>query len=273
MKPQILSSTFLAFTWIVFGACNTINSDDLVIVDGVKLGTNLDNFNQQLITMSIKADTFYTKDVFYDTQELNATNTINAFRSDIFNSSTYQSENTDHYGIYFPTTWNGTNNVIGLSILLGHTDNAMGFFKSGVINITKRTKISSFIQDLSNAHIEEIAGMLSSKYGKPDTIRSYLTNFYVIEGAIVRNYKGDSSNVGDQLIWKSKYLDVRLFKGIRSQKSTFDKNKNTYSTTLEGLLEYLPTSATDIPCSSYSYISYQLHNETIKKLKLDQTKL
>src|SRR5205823_3937187 len=144
---------------------------DITVIDGVKLGMTTDEFFSQLDSLKIKQQVFYTKVLFTDLNEL-SNDKIRSYITDLFNTSEYRSKSTEHYGLYYPTTMTGTKNIIGLNILLAHTDAATAISKNGFTNVTKETSIPGISQDLSYNQIDDVTYMLSTKYGKPtDTLR------------------------------------------------------------------------------------------------------
>ena len=262
----------LILSFTLFISCKKISLKDLTVIDDIKLGMNEDAFNSQLDSLHIKQEVFYTKVIFTNLDEVD-NDRVNCYYTDIFNNSKYSSSISKTYGIYYPTNWAGTKNIIGLIVLLVHTDNAIAMTSNGYGNITKESKISGISQNLSVAQTDDIAQMLSNKYGKPlDTSKFEFTTFFVFQGNQIKDYRSDSNNVGELLTWKTKCFDIKYFKGIASTESVFNSKENTYFSIID------KTSTIDYnngerPCRSYSYIIYQLNDETIKKLQLDKPKL
>ena len=257
---------------LVFTSCQGIDKDDITIIDGVQLGMDEDAFNSQLDSLEINQDVFYTKVLFDNLDEVDDTRVRFNF-TDIFNNNKYNSSVSKTYGLYYPTNWAGTKNIIGLTVLLVHSDNALLFSNTGFGNITKEKKISGISQNIPDEQSEDIARMLSEKYGPPmDTLKSDLTTFFVFQGKQIGKFHSDNSNLGELLIWKTKCIDIRYFKGIESSETFFNKNLKGYFTILD------KSSSIDYDngermCRSYGYIMYQLNDETIKKMKLDKRKL
>lgn len=271
MINKILIS--IAYFILILTSCSRINPKDITVIDGIRLGMDEEIFYSQLDSLNIKQQTFYTKGIFTDLNEVDDYR-MNGYITDIFNSSKYSSTFTHTYGIYYPTVMTGTRNIIGLKVLLVHTDNALAITQNGTGNITKKSKIPALSQNLSYNQIDEIANMISTKYGKPsDTLVFELTNFFVIKKNQVKNYHSDSINIGELLIWKTKFLDIEYFKGIESLESTFNSKENTYFTIIDKSYRQIDYENGERPCRSYAYISYQLNEESIKKLELDKTKL
>lgn len=138
---------------------------------------NEEAFNSQLDSLNIKHKIFYTKVIFRNLNEVNNYR-VNCYFTDIFNDGRYTSTISKTYGIYYPTVWPNTKNIVGLTILLVHTDDALYLANSDFASITKETKISAISQNLPVRLTDEIANILSEKYGNPlDTIKSELISF------------------------------------------------------------------------------------------------
>ena len=260
------------FCLLLFASCQRINPKDITIIDGIQLGMNEDAFNSQLDSLHIRQEIFYTKVLFDNLDEVDNTR-VNCYFTDIFDNSKYNSSISKTYGIYYPTNWAETKNIIGLTVLLVHTDNALLLSSAGYGNITKESKISGISQNLSIEQTEDIAQMLSEKYGRPlDTLKFDLTTFFVFQGNQIKKHRSDDSNIGELLTWKTKFIDINYFKGIASSESVFNTKQNAYFTILDNSSK-IDYDNGERPCLSYGYIMYQLNSETIKKMQLDKRKL
>ena len=266
--------TFICFVCIILTSCNNISPKDITIIDGVKLGTTEEEFYSQCDSLKVEQKVFYTKVMFSGSDEIGESK-IQAYVTDLFNTSEYRSQSTQHYGIYYPTTLTGTKNIIGLNVLLVHTSPAWSISNSGFTYITKETNIPGISQDISYNQADDIVSMLSKKYGKPsDTLKFEFVGFYAIEGNQVREYHSDSTNVGEMIIWKTKFLDVKFYKGISSPTNTFNSKEHTYMAYFDSNpFRKIDYDKGERPCYSYSYISYMLNDVAIKKLELDKAKL
>ena len=271
-KP--LSITAAIILAISITACNRIDPKDITVIDGARLGLDLRAFYSQLDSLKVPQESFYTKTMTKDLSEV-LSSQIKFYRTDLFNTSKYSSSLTNHYGIYYPITIEGTKNVVGVNILLVHTDNALVFTDHGLINVSKETQTPLINQDISAAQVSEIEDMLATKYGKPiDTMHFYLNPFYVIQGTDIQTYHCDSTNVGDIVLWKTPYYDVRFFTGVLSSSETFKNDGHTYFTYFDNN-PFRPINYSDgeRQCRSFVYIQYQLNSEAEKKLELTNAKL
>lgn len=261
-------------TFLLFTDCNLPEPKDLTVIDGLQLGTTLDKFYTTLDSLKIQKREFYTKVVFSDIGELNS-NKITGYVTTIFNSNKYSSASTQHYGLYWPAINTGTQNVIGLQVLLSHTDNAAIINKEGIVHLTRENHIPAISQEISYNLDFDIPNMLSKKYGKPFEKKRYIpANFYVLEGSQIKEYAGDSTNKGDLTIWKTKYFDIKYFEGLLSRKRTFNNKTNSYMYYFQNdAADHVDLENGEEPCYAYCYISYVLNKETIKKLSLDKPKL
>jgi hypothetical protein len=76
------------------------------------------------------------------------------------------------------------------------------------------------------------------------------------------------------IIWKTKYLNIEYFKGIASATDTYSIKIRRYLTYPDyNPFRDIKYKEGEIPCNSYSYISYQLNDLAIKELELDKVKL
>lgn len=264
-------SLFVAFCLIIT-SCNKITKKDISIIDGVKLGTSQQDFYNQCDSLKIEQKIFYTKILFFDGDDAGESR-IKTYVTDIFNSSEYNTKDLQHFGLYYPTTLTGTKNIIGLNVLMVHTSQASSITDRGFKLLNKETPGIS--QDISYNQVDDIAKMLSKKYGNPsDTLKSAFLGFYVVEGNQIRSYHSDSTNVGEKLTWKTKFLDISLFKGISSPTNTFNLKDHTYSMYLDSNpYRKIQYENGERPCYAYTYISYILNDEAIKQLELDKIKL
>lgn len=264
----------ISFFCIILTSCNRISSKDITIIDGVKLGTSQEELYSQCDSLKVEQKLFYTKIMFSGSDEIGESK-IKAYVTDVFNTSEYRTQLTQHYGIYYPITLTGTKNIIGLNILLVHTSPASLFTNRGYTNLTKETNIPGISQDISYNQVDDIASMLSKKYGNPsDTLKFEFLRFYAIEGNQIREYHADSTNIGEMIIWKTKFLDISFFKGIDSPTNTFNSKEHTYMIYFDNNpFRKIDFDKGERPCYSYSYISYKLNDVAIKKMELDKAKL
>lgn len=266
--------TFIAFFCSILSSCNNISREDITIIDGVRLGTSKEELYSQCDSLKVEQKVFYTKVMFSSSDDVGESK-IKAYITDIFNTSEYRSQSTQHYGIYYPTTFAGTKNIIGLNVLLVHTSPALAISKRGFTYLTKETDIPGISQDISYSQTDDITSMLSKKYGKPsDTLKFEFLRFYAIEGNQIREYHSDSSNVGEMIIWKTKFLDIKFFKGISSPTNSFNSKEHSYTIYFNSNpFRKIDFDNGERPCYSYSYIAYELNDVAIKKLELDKAKL
>lgn len=253
---------------------NEIDKKDLTVIDGVQLGTSLDALYKQFDSLKVSNKIIYTKLMFSDFAE-SGKNKLKVYVTDIFNTSKYGSEETEHYGIYYPTKLTGTKNVVGLNVLLVHTAPAFLISKFEFSNLTKETQITGISQDISDEQADDIATMLSKKYGTPtDTLTFEYTKFYVLEGTQIRDYHSDSLNVGELYFWETKHVRIKYFKGIRSPNSTYNTQDHSYMTYFDSNpFRVINFENGERPCRSYSYITYELTDEAIQQLGLDKPRL
>lgn len=264
---------FILIFSIIIQSCHSISKDDVTIIDGVRLGETQQSFYKLCDSIGLMEQIFYT-DIIFNDYKLAQKSKIKCYTTNILNFSEYRTPKTQHYGIYYPITLGGTDYIIGLNVLLIHTGQAVSRTKSGIYNLTEDNNIWGINQDISIGHQMDIERMLSEKYGPPkDTIWSQFTSFYGIEGNQIKNFHSDSLRLGGLYQWRTRYLDVSYFGGIRNPSKTFFTNGSGYNfnfnADFERVIDY---DKGERSCYSYSFISYKLNHEAIKELKLE-TKL
>lgn len=258
-------------------SCNSVDKKNIQIIEGIQLGTNFNQYERQIDSIGIESKQFFTK-LFIDRVNEIASNSINVHVSDMFNLSNFR-YNTNHYAILYPTTRSGTDNVIGLTAILGHTTNSMMLTSSGFINLTKEYNIENFNQNISTDLVVEIKKMISSKYGQPslDRVKSEYNTFYVLERNTIKEYSGDGEIKGAKTTWENDFLEIELFEGVPSYTAVI--NKNGYQVSEPFFNSQMPKilipdlSKGEKQCVSYAYIKYELKPEIIEKLKLNDKKL
>ena len=255
-------------------ACNNVEKEDLTIIDNIQLAVNADSLNKQFYKNKILQKALYTKTFFEDVEELDQ-NKIFFQLSTLFDFPDFKNQYINHYGAYLPTAQEGTDNIIGLNILLGHGGNASLLNnKYGVIDITKETNLQAFNQTMRTDLINKIEKMLIEKYGNPiKTVTENSIQYFVIEGKKVPEYGTNKDFKGEALLWETKNLNIILFKGIPNYNAFYNTEIDGYSFLFEDNSKTKKVGKGDILCNSYPYISYQLKKETIKKLKLDEVNL
>jgi hypothetical protein len=268
--------TAISFLIVILTSCNNITPKDLTIIDGIRLGTTQDGLNSQCDSLKIQQPVFYTKTLFSITE-----NTIDyrlkGYVTNIFNTSEYNggSQTLQHFGLFYPMNVDGTKNIVGLTVLLFRTSQALIISNTGISSLTKETNIQSISQNMSSSQIESIASMLTEKYGKPTSIvKDPNTTFYVFENNKLNPHSSDSTNIGEMITWKTKYLYITFFKGLASGTDTYTMKNHSYMSYFDynpkRIIKYEDGEG---PCRSYSYITYKLNELAEKKLKLDKVKL
>ena len=268
--------TAISFLIVILTSCNNINTKDITIIDGIRLGTNQDGLNSQCDSLKIQQPIFYTKTLFSVTENP-VDFKIKVYVTNIFNTSEYNggSQSLQHYGLFYPMIVDGTKNIVGLTVILFRTSQALIISNTGISSLTRETNIQSISQNMSSSQIESIASMLTEKYGKPSSIvKDPNTPFYVIENNKLNPHISDSTNIGVMLTWKTKYIDITLFKGLASGTDTYTMKNHSYMS----YFDYNPKrnikyEEGEGPCRSYSYITYKLNQLAEKKLELDKVKL
>ena len=267
MLKQII--TLIGCIFIVLTSCTKITKKDVTIIDDIRLGTTEDGFNRQCDSLKNQQILFYTNSIF--DRLFNSSENLDEYRlkgyvTNIFNTYNGDSPTLQHYGLFSLINENGTENIVGLNVLLGY------------MLTTKNYDLPLFSQNMSCIQIESIATMLTGKYGKPDSIlKNQNLTFYVFKKNKLPSYNSDTSNIGEMLIWKTKYLDIKFFKGIASGTETYNLNKHSYTKYFDynfnRIISWEEFKEGKRPCYSFSYICYKLNDLAIKELDLDRVKL
>ena len=261
---------------LIVVSCNNVDKKDITVIENIQLGTNYTNFQRQLDSLGIKSKTFFSKTFFYEISEIN-NNKITFHTSEIFNLEPYKKE-TNIYSLIYPIKMTGTDNIIGLSVIIGHTYDTKLFTNGELYNLAKEYKTQSFNQNIPEDLVKEIKLLLVSKYGSPilDDYKSENNSFFVLEGSEFKSYVGDAKIQCKLTTWETENLNIELYSGIPSSSATFTKDGFTYVIQplgKENDVALVDFSKGEKQCKSYVYINYQLKSETIKRLKLNEKKL
>lgn len=261
---------------MIFG-CNRIDKKDLEVIEGIQLGTSYKIYKKQLDSLGIKTKSFYTKSMFSDINEIEH-NQIQANTSDIFNLSDFRNSQTNHYSILYPVTLTGTDNVIGLNVIIGHTGSSL-LISNGVYDLTKEYSKNAFNQNISTGLLDQIKNMLTSKYGKPtlDSYKSMYNDFYAVQGKEIKEFIGNENRKGSVTKWETEYFEIELFEGLSSVDAKYSKDGYRMVIQPSGKENNLVTDFDwdkgERPCVTYVYIKYDLKSEVIKKLNLNDKKI
>lgn len=265
--------TILSILTLLVG-CNKLDKKSLTVIDDINIGVPKDSLTVQFYMKNILQKELYTKSFFEDYNDIE--NYKQYFQmSQVFDFPNFKNQNINHYGVYLPVIKTGTNNVIGLNILLGHTDNATLLDQNlGIINISNETNIQSFDQNTRIDLLDKIESLLYEKYGEPTekTKRDFIP-FFVLEGKTANRYGTQNESKGDAVIWKTKNMEIIFFKGIPNYNTFYDTQNNAYFYLFEDNSLTKKINKNQILCNQYAYISYNIDEETIKKLELDKIKL
>lgn len=272
-----LKTIFLLIVAVSVLGCNRIDKKNLEVIEGIQLGTTYKMYQKQIDSLGIQTMSFYTKSMFTDIDEIEY-NQIRANISDIFNLSEFRNSHTNHYAILYPTTLTGTDNVIGLNVILGHTGNSL-LLSNGLYDLTKEYGKSAFNQNISTTLLDQIKSMLTSKYGEPtlEGFESEYNDFYAIQGKEIKEYIGDENRKGKVTEWETDNLEIELFEGLASVDAKYSQNGYEMVIQPSGKENDLVTGFDwekgERPCVTYVYIKYDLKSEAIKKLGLNDKKL
>lgn len=251
-----------------------VKKEELRVIDDIQLGTTLNQLYSQFDSLNFSPRNFYTNILITSVNEIKNYE-LRIHATDIFNLSPYKTEAINHYGIFYPTLTSGSKNVVGLTVLLVHTNPVLLLSDDGFTQLTKETGVPGISQDISISLMKDIELMLRKKYGQPISSENTLYNtIYIIEGNQIRDYVDNESSSNEYLFWKTKYYTVKFFKGMKSKASKYNIKDQVYITT------YFKDPSLSInyeegesQCQSYCFISYELTAEAIKLLGLGDPKL
>lgn len=268
-----MKKVLLAFMSLGISNYSNIKNNEKTIIEGLKLGTTTDNLYHQMDSLKLDNKIFYSTQIATDSEELENSK-FRIYYTKLFNDPEYVRENRSHLGLFYPTHLSGTDNVVSLNVLLGHTGPAKLFSKLGISDLTEENGIQAFDQTMTQSQIEDIQFMLTEKYGKPkDTLRFDFLSFFVIERNKINSYKCDTSNIGEMLIWENDYFDIKFFKGIISPNRGYNSKSKTYMIYFDdNPFREVDYQNGERLCMSYAYINYELNYKAINGLKLRETK-
>lgn len=269
MKKTLIIATF----FITVISCNEVPKEDITVIDNFVLGQYLPDYGKKMDSLSIPHKRFFNQIAINSFDEiLNQDNYVHMYYSKIFNFSDERNNESEHLGLLYPLMLNGTQNNIGLVVILGHTGNPD--LSSNLVNYRGTVNEKYFRQDINRNMVDKIINLYTSKYGTPsDTLETKFGNFYVIEKNNILKYS-DTTRISKEYIWKTEYLDITFFTGIDSYNSNFDVEHKFYQEVIWSYGKKFPAknslSDNEIPCYSFAYIQYELNQKAIEKLKLEK---
>ena len=267
MKTKYLIFLFIASCITV--SCTEIKEKNLTVIDNLVLGKKYTEFINQYDSLNIPYTKFYigfpyleADDILSNQMTIGYTKNFNLLPSVV---------GEQHYGIYNPHKYEGTDNIVELNVLLGHTTNAWTLSPSGkTIDITKETNVKSFTQCIREDLLDKIEAMLIKKYGEPDNIYHTDITFYYIDKKQTKKHTIRDDYNSKLLVWNTKNLEISFFKGIKTD-SSFSK-ENGYFVAID---KKQKEEGTELPLDhiqayEYSYLLYRLNDKTITSLELDK---
>lgn len=261
---------FLLFIFVV--SCNNITKEKLTIIDNFVLGQSTVSISKQMDSLSIQHKRFCTKMVLSENELFDNNNFINMYYTNTFNLSNYRGRFNENLGLLFPITLTGTQNTMGLIVLLGHT--AQHWFLGTSKNYENTYAEKSFYQDINADLIEDIKNLYISKYGQPtDTFSLPAHKFHFIKGNQILE-DGDIDRKGLYIKWETEYYTITFFNGLPSYDSKFNTYEKSYQDQFYLGGSRFPKQVNrfknEVKCYSYCYIKYELNAKAIKALKLDK---
>jgi hypothetical protein len=266
---KTLKIYFCVITLIFLFSCENIDKQSLKIIDNVVLGVSQKEFNKSCDSLGIKEAIFETK-LFIEKNDNLKDIALKFNYTERFNIGDFCGKNNSTIGLFYPIENSGTDNIIGLKLLLANKSKPT----INNPNIDSSTKESIYFihQDLNENLISDIKNLFITKYGTPKTIleqNNFL--FQVIQNNEIIDYRQDSINFGTVYRWETEALIINFFTGIHSKKALYNPSTKYY------LLPWidLEKAKTEnyIYCRGFPYIEYRLKNEIIEKLNLNKIKI
>ncbi|OIR13154.1 hypothetical protein GALL_55380 [mine drainage metagenome] len=271
MKTRTIS--FLFILTILSISCNKIPKDKITIIDNYVLGGKANNFVKEMDSLAIKHARFTRKTVFTSYNEItDENNFVNAFFTNAFNLSDFKNSYNDNVGIYYSLADKNKQNIIGIILLLGHTNKPQ--YIGEVSGLNNSLSDRCFYQDINKNLFQEIVKLYANKYGNPiesEKNSSDLGYYIMHNNSLILNpnfYKN-----GKYYTWINEYIRIDLFTGIPSATSLY--NSKGYLDVIASLGGDSSTpliadsSKNEAQCNSYGFIKYTLTDKAIKLLKLD----
>lgn len=274
MKFKILILFVIA---IMFIGCNGIDKKKLEVIDGIQLGTSQNIYQKQLDSIGIEIKSFYTKSLFTDLNDIQ-NHQINVYISDIFDLSDFRTSQVNHYAILHPISYTGTDNVIGLNVIIGHTGNSI-LINNEIYDLTKENGKSAFNQNIPINMLNRVKKMLISKYGEPkwEGSESEYNDFLVVQGKEINEFTGDQNRKGKITKWETENIKIELFEGLPSVDAIYTPEGYEMIVQPPGkennIIKDFDVSKGESPCVTYVFIKYKLKKETAEELGLVNTKL
>ena len=204
---------------------------------------------------------------------------LEGYVTETFDLSDFKSERSKHLGLIYPISYQGSDIVAGVNIILCNVREANLFDKRGFTNLTKESGSEGISQAISTTLVDEIKNMIILKYGKPkDTIKAFFNDFFVVEKSQINNYNGTNEINGTVYRWETEYYTVELFEGILNVGTTYISKTKSYRMPLipKGLANQTRQdvlSEGEFNCYSYPFIEYKLNKKANEILKFDLPRL
>jgi hypothetical protein len=264
-------TTFIFILFCLISCNNKVPKDKLTIIDNLILGETKEEYQAQLKQLDIPNKNFYTQWLLFKPDDT-VINKINFYYTKQFNFSEFidKANSIEHLGVFVPEFINNKN-LSSLTILLGHTDEALATFDS----IKVKGKYTQFRQDVSKEIINKIKDLYSIKYGKPEIqvdTTTYKEYYLLFENAIQKNSIQSVEHC--TYIWETEYFRLTFFAGTNLN-AYYIPGKG-YSQSTNRLFTNLKSeslSGNQQPCYSVPYIKYELNSKALQKLNFKNLNL
>jgi hypothetical protein len=246
-------------------SCNKIKKEDISVIENLTLGKSTDSLYKEMKIKSIPINRFTSSFIVFEKSQIfDDSNYINFYNTNIFNS--FANQNGEHCGLLYPITLSGTNNIFGMTVLLGHTKKPLYLSVAKEYEYMNTSKC--VIQTINEKLIEDIKKMYSSKYGVPKSdLLSKYNNVFTINNGKVEQYISDEINART-IIWETEFMKITFFTGLKNYiKGCYYKPRDKFYLDIEITGEPIDYS-NKMDCYAYPFIKYELNEKSVEELKL-----
>lgn len=262
---QIIQSTKYLFFCIASSliSCNSIPKEKLTVIENLTVGTSIDSLYKQMKSKSVPFDKFTTAYLVIDKSQLiDEKFFITMYYTNLFN--TFHDQSKEHVGLLYPVTLSGTDNTVGIKVLLGHTKTPilLGANKDyEYLNTSKCVKLS-----VNKMLIDQIKEMYSSKYGSPKIDTSKYNTVYTINNSTIEEKRSDEI-YAITYTWDTEFIKITFFTGLENYSDGYYKPRDKFylDIAVTGVAEDITNK---MDCYTYSRIEYELKQNAIDELKL-----
>jgi hypothetical protein len=232
------------------------------------LGTLRDSLYKQIKSKSLPFEKFTSSYLISDIKQLlDINNSKSYYYTNVFNS--FENQSKEHIGLLYPIILNGTDNIFGVDVLLGHTKIPVLLGNSKKYEY--KNTIKCFKQSVNEKLIEQIKEMYTTKYGSPKLDYSSEANIFFIFNKDRIEEKHSNEFKAKIITWETEYLTITFFTGFRNHfEGCYYMPLNKFYLDVS-----FPNEVIDyknrMDCYAYPYIEYRLNAKAIEELQLEKS--